>query len=309
VLLAKRCLPAEWIIREQPQETDYGIDLEIELALGDVSGRLFKAQVRGHEKVRWNADGTFLEHVRKETLNYWRAIPLPVILLVPDHSAQVTYWSAAKMPDGSSGVRVRKKSALPGDIAALAVHVIDWLDKRGVRALKYGLPFFEEAWLQVRGNVGGDCFLSLEYEQYALLEYVYRQAQLLRDALALPATMLPWSLWLARARVTFGDAEDMYCGTHDEIVEYLRPLVEELLKKGRQELSAEEPNAENAAALRWATSYGVYYRVPTEFDLSPRSFWREVDELLSKRGALKFPAEKGARFSRRRDSPPERNAN
>jgi len=291
--MVQNSLPQEWVVRIEPQETDYGIDMEIELADLEVSGRLFKVQVRGHANVPWTAAGTFLQPVREETLNYWRAIPLPVVMMVPDHSAGLVYWAPAK-PAEATGVRIEQKHSLPADADSLSDYIINWIDRRSSRALKYGLPFFETAWRRVLESVGFDFFMAMDYEAFTLLDYVYRQTQLVREALGLSSNFLPWSLWIARARVTFGDDEDMYWGTADEIVAYLIPFVEEALCKGREELLREEPSPENAAAQYWAEDYGVRWVTPTQFDSLSSAEWDQVDKLLTRLGVRQHNAAEAA---------------
>ncbi|MGA9762396.1 MAG: DUF4365 domain-containing protein [Gaiellaceae bacterium] len=279
ITIVKKSLPREWIVREE--RPDYGIDLEVELASHEVSGRLFKAQVRGHETIKWRSDGSFSQPVREETLNYWRELPLPVVLFVSAVHAETTYWAPGKVPRGSSAVIVSKPLSLPSTARQLEQYVVDWLDQRGVRALKYSLPIFSQEWDRLLEYVGGDFHLPVDdRERYVLIEHLYRQTQLIRDALGLPSTMFPWSLWPARSRFRFGDSYEMYNAIFDEIVEYLTPLYEELIEVGKNEIRGEEPSADNAAAQYWASDFEEHYRFLTGFDSESPTFWKRIDTRL-----------------------------
>lgn len=69
-------IPPLWILREVPP--DYGIDCEIEVVSsdGEVSGALIKAQVKGASKVGKRSVSVPIQSVR-----YWLALPVPVILV------------------------------------------------------------------------------------------------------------------------------------------------------------------------------------------------------------------------------------
>jgi hypothetical protein len=288
ILLAKRCLPPRWIVREVAQANDYGIDLEVELADSEVSGRLFKAQVRGHGRIAWTAGGSYLQPVREQTLNYWRALLDPVVLLVPDLTEEKTYWAPGKAPSGSAGIRIMSRSALPKDTARLASYVTDWIDQRSAKALLYSLPFFADAWAQVKEYKDFDFFFGIGNDDYALLHYVYSQTKLIRGALGLSTDMLPWAVWTARARAIFPSEEHLTWGIYDEVVLYIDPLVQEALAEARRQLDAEEPTSDNSSAKWWATGYHMHFVVPTDFDAEGVGFWRRIDEQLRRRGALKF---------------------
>jgi len=92
----RRALPKEWILRDQG--TDYGIDVEIELAGRQVVGRIFKGQVKGHDHLSWAKDGTILQAVKTSTLAYWRQMPVPVVLFCVDVRADELYWSPGTGP-------------------------------------------------------------------------------------------------------------------------------------------------------------------------------------------------------------------
>jgi hypothetical protein len=214
-----------------------------------------------------------------------------VILFVADVEAASVHWAWAKVPPDSSGIRVTQAQTLRPPALGLASQVIEWLEQRGMRAFRSGLPFFAEMWQRVLENVNYDSFMEAEPEKIALLEFCYRQARLIREAFGMTSDMFPWDVWVARSRVVYGDESlGMRYGTHDEAVEYIRPLVDELFEVGKALLNDEEETSENAAAKSWATAFSMTYAIETDFDRAPRAFWAYVDECLRRRGVLRSPA-------------------
>lgn len=72
-------LPSEWIYRPKP--SDYGIDGEVELVSpkGKLTGRLFYVQLKGTDAT--NLGNVLRVRLKSSTLNYFRALDLPVLLV------------------------------------------------------------------------------------------------------------------------------------------------------------------------------------------------------------------------------------
>lgn len=297
----ERALPPAWIVRKEAQELDYGIDLEIEIASETVTGRLFKVQSKGHQRIEWNKSGSYLQPVREETLNYWDAIPLPVVIMVVDHSAGRVYWSPGRRSDEVQGVYVSRSHDLRDSLDQLEAYVIDWLDARGVRAMLYSLPRYDNAWRQLSENTGYDFHMPLSDEDFCGLEQFYRDTELYRDVLGVSGDIFPWQLWIARSRVALGANENLYWGIFDEIIAYLQPFVERIIALGRSRLLAEKPATRNLAALSWANNYLVEHRVRLDFEFAPMDFWARIDAILAGNGALRWPV--AARPKKNEDGP------
>ena len=86
----KRVLPKNWIVRTA--YGDYGIDCEVEIvdADGSVTGALLKCQIKGTER---------LSNIRKKsvkvktsTVQYWLALPVPVILILVVYPKGNVFW-------------------------------------------------------------------------------------------------------------------------------------------------------------------------------------------------------------------------
>ncbi|MBW2663386.1 MAG: DUF4365 domain-containing protein [Deltaproteobacteria bacterium] len=83
-------MPKNWIVRTAYD--DYGIDCEIEIvdADGSVTGALLKCQIKGTER---------LSNIRKKsvkvktsTVQYWLALPVPVILILVVYPKGNVFW-------------------------------------------------------------------------------------------------------------------------------------------------------------------------------------------------------------------------
>lgn len=86
------------LFREMPQP-DFGIDAQIEVAVVDSSGRQhatgkwLSLQVKtGKSYFKLDDGNSWRLYIRKETVNYWRSHPLPVILILVDDEADQVYW-------------------------------------------------------------------------------------------------------------------------------------------------------------------------------------------------------------------------
>lgn len=292
-------LPDAWIMRQEPQELDYGIDLEVEIASEFVTGRLFKAQVKGHSSIGWNSRRNYVQSIREKTLNYWNAIPLPVVVFVVDHSKREVYWTPGKRDEKAAGVRVHERNVLSRTVADLESFVIDWLDARGEMALLYSLPQYNQVWDRLRECVDYDFFLPVSQGEYYDLELLYRQTAIFRDMLGLHVDLLPWALWISRSRVILGESENLYWGVYDEIVAYLEPIVESIMERGRKRLNSERPSLNNLAALHWMSNYTIEHRIRYDFERESKSFWAKIDDKLERVGARRLMAADGVKFGRK----------
>jgi hypothetical protein len=96
----------QYIYRDMPQESDYGIDAEIEIThevTGKPTGRFLKAQIRsGDSYIEKETDHAFV--YRSDNLwhlEYWLKCALPVLIVWADVDAEIAYWAVV---DGSARV-------------------------------------------------------------------------------------------------------------------------------------------------------------------------------------------------------------
>jgi len=83
------------IWRETPT-ADVGIDGQVEYVdpLGQATGRLISVQVKsGRSYLADEVDGAFRFYPKPEHRQYWEQHPLPVILVLHDPEADVSYWA------------------------------------------------------------------------------------------------------------------------------------------------------------------------------------------------------------------------
>ena len=289
VLLLKQVLPKKWICREQ--SSDYGIDVEIEMAGTHVTGWIFKGQVKGHETINWNLDSTVLQQVRKSTLAYWRGMRVPVVLFVVDVRLGQVYWSPAQGVSGeANGIRISKTNLLPQSQNELEWHLASWMDSETSNRHILSVPTIARRLADRREKMDYDFFLSVEDDEYEDLSALYEEVVSLRKAVGLSyADLFPWSLWLARVRYIFGpNAESMHWGIHDEIMLYLNPLADEAIDRAKDILRTQSDTPENSQAKAFAHDYRYRTRYMTEFDEADESFWNAVQEELKKRNACRL---------------------
>jgi hypothetical protein len=86
----------EWIFRQQ-SISDRGIDAEIEIQdeAGDATGRLIALQIKtGPSYLSKKTDTGFVFRGKNRHLSYWRRHSLPVVLVLHDPGANVSYWQS-----------------------------------------------------------------------------------------------------------------------------------------------------------------------------------------------------------------------
>lgn len=102
---------------------DFGIDLEFDLVEGsDVTGRIFKAQVKSSQELTKDANGQVtVGNIKQSTLSYWMRISLycPVVVFAVDVKTEKIYYSepihmqAALLIDGTDATKtIRLKHCL-----------------------------------------------------------------------------------------------------------------------------------------------------------------------------------------------------
>ncbi len=91
VVALQNVLPRHWIFRECPP--DYGIDCEVEIVSpndGAVTGAVLKGQVKGSSPgVSYKRHGV---SVASNTVRYWLALPVPVILIWVAGDQPIVRW-------------------------------------------------------------------------------------------------------------------------------------------------------------------------------------------------------------------------
>ena len=286
----KTLLPTQWIVREQ-LASDYGIDVEIEIAETHVTGLLFKGQVRAKSPIVWRADNTFREAFSVGKLMYWRAIKLPVVLFLVDNERAEAFWAPASAagPDADlpGEILVEKKNKIPGTEQLLVTYAQTFVHREDAKRMLNRLPNFLKAVQGCEERVGYDCFIPLEPEEYSDALYVYSEILLLRQALRLTnSSILPWPFWLLRSNRIFGDSGELHNGVFDEMIGYLRPVIKETVAAARAELDKENATLDNIAVKNALGPNIVSFNMSSSAAKVPPEFWTAMEQDLEKRGAL-----------------------
>lgn len=141
-------LPPHWIFRSQEDQEDYGIDGEIEIASPEdkATGFIFKAQIKGQQKVSYINQGTHVSFdLPVDRLRYYmRQIETPIILVVVDVTDKKIFWAslqdnpkiaedltnASEKGQKTVAVHLRSEDIIPERTNELLVAVernMDWL--------------------------------------------------------------------------------------------------------------------------------------------------------------------------------------
>lgn len=292
IAILKLALPSQWILRNQV-ESDYGIDVEIEIARENVTGILLKAQVRTKTPITWRNDGTFREPFSPGKLKYWRTIGLPVVLFLVDNKSEDVYWAVAsgeKPADSSlpNEIIVKKSDSLQQSCNDLISYVLSFTSHFDAKRLLYRIPFFLELYERRKESIGYDCFLPLEPNDYASLYFLYEETMALRNALGLKTeAIVPWPIWLIRSNSIFGDSGELHNGVHDEMMGYLEPLVAEAVKEAKTIIEKEEITLRNIAAKTALAEPSMSYGISINQKL-PKEFWNAFEMDLDRRKAKKY---------------------
>lgn len=118
-------VPANWALRSQEDQEDYGIDYEVELttASDQATGFIFKIQQKGVESPSWTSNGKILSFsgIAISKLDYYlRQLKIPVIFVVVDVSTGSCYWIELQ---GNAEVEKRLREAKDANHQTLTLHV------------------------------------------------------------------------------------------------------------------------------------------------------------------------------------------
>ncbi|KYP13496.1 DUF4365 domain-containing protein [Flavihumibacter sp. CACIAM 22H1] len=127
-----------WIARDQNE--DFGIDLEMELAIHEVSGKIIKVQIKSHQQVEQVGDFVY-ERLPKSFLRYAYECRIPVILIVASiSSGEMWYaWLQKWLYDTNNKVNIydelisqsiqiniHKHSLLKDDLNGQLISIATW---------------------------------------------------------------------------------------------------------------------------------------------------------------------------------------
>lgn len=175
-------LPEHWIFRTQGK--DYGIDAEIEPVTldGKVSGKIAKAQIKGHETIAF-MDSIYKETgIKIKTANYWLSLNVPVIVFSVDIRKKKVYWVDAarevrcnfpKEGQKSLSLHINQELDLDksGTIGILVWKIFsDYNWRNTFSELKIAIERFPEFLRLWEWSHHADCFLPVDQKEERLLK-------------------------------------------------------------------------------------------------------------------------------------------
>lgn len=107
--ILKSQLPREWVVREL-NERDYGVDLYVEIVTESnrLSGDLVAIQLKGTKNVTFKNKRSSFGGIKRETLNYWLSLTVPVFVCVACLEKKQCYWGSIELQNRQG--RFKKKS-------------------------------------------------------------------------------------------------------------------------------------------------------------------------------------------------------
>ena len=140
-------LPGQWIIR-QVTERDYGIDLYLEIIEDDqlVTGKMVLLQVKSEPSIVFHDSVSSVGGIKESTCNYWKALPVPVFIVVVDLLAKSAYWVCASW-------ELRFDHDFKGhDTRSFRVDGVSAFDEQGLRLFKRAYNR-ERRWHRIEGAI------------------------------------------------------------------------------------------------------------------------------------------------------------
>jgi len=232
------------IWRPGRQDEDFGIDGELELTGVTVSGLLVKVQIKGTRNTEALVErGGQRIPIRAETMNYWAAIHLPVVVFLVNVDAEEIYWT---QPDpifdaAAPGVTFTLERRLNGDPGAFVDMLYRLAQTPSSSAVLDHVGLFIEWWTELREPIDRfDSWSPVNERDIPRLELLFEHVVRLRALLGLAEEPIPpWAFWLARSECaerlleTFSNDTGLVHAVASEMFAYLEPLfIDALVRAG-----------------------------------------------------------------------------
>jgi hypothetical protein len=223
------------IWRPGRQDEDFGLDGELELTGVTVSGLLVKVQIKGtRNTVALVKRGAQRISMRPETMNYWAAIQLPVVVFLANVDTEEIYWT---QPDpiyaaASPGVTFTLERRLNADPGGFVDMLYRLAQTPSSSAVLDHVGLFIEWWTELREPMDRyDRWTPVDGQEIPRLELLYEHVLRLRGLLGLAEeAMPPWAFWLDRSECAEHLAEGFSNDTGlvhvvvSEMFAYVEPL-------------------------------------------------------------------------------------
>lgn len=253
VRIVQEKLPEHWIFRTQGK--DYGIDAEIEPVNidGTVTGRIVKAQIKGHESMTF-AHGIYKESgIRLETANYWLSFSLPLILFSVDVKGKKVYWADAvgeirrRFPPNAQqtiSIRINQQLDLDETVALdLLIWKIaaDYCWRNTFSDLTIAVQRFPEFLRLWEWSHQADWFLAIdEREEHFLKDYYSRIIRLSHTFFINVGKLSNLSFWYEKAKNELKRDYELPYAICAEACDSIMSSVLELLRLGQNRVCKQE---------------------------------------------------------------------
>lgn len=140
-------LPEEWVVREVT-ERDYGIDVYVEIVNDDLamSGDLVLFQVKGRSEAEESPSGFVVSGIKRETLNYWLRLPVPVFLVLACTERKTVNWANIN--------ELHRQGHFGGDSHSVSVAVTQRDDFSQVGLLAFKISYIRERrWAEIQNAI------------------------------------------------------------------------------------------------------------------------------------------------------------
>jgi hypothetical protein len=305
------------IWREGRQDEDFGVDGELELTGVTVSGLLVKVQIKGTQNTEaLLKNGAQRVRIRAETMNYWAAIHLPVVVFLVNVDTEEIYWT---QPDpifdaAAPGVTFTLERRLNADPGGFVDILYRLAQTPSSSAVLDHVGLFIEWWTELREPIDRyDRWSPVDEQHIPRLELLYEHVLRLRGLLGLAEEPIPpWAFWLDRSECAehlskgFSNETGLVHVVASEMFAYLEPLfIDALVRAG--EIAKHDDVIETHPRLARLVEDGVLKRPRLQTRLAPdaeaapidhRGDYQQLTVLRSLEAQIAFEAlleSKGAR--------------
>lgn len=300
-LLQARLERESWLFRRQDAgDTDFGVDVEIEVVQrNNVTGRLFKAQIKSSDAVEWVDDEVSVS-VRVTTYNLWREMPLLTVLFLVDTERKGIYWTPALAHHPAPGraslsIKFDKGSNIRDDIDPLSAYLASWFSVRGTDTVLQEVPQFHQFFLDLRSDVDHhDNSLEMQEEAHGQLRLFYQHVLRLRLDLGLRNEDIPaLADWYARESGTWG-GDVLSWAIFSELMKFISPYYLEAVDRlcerlDRVEFTEENFRVKNLVEHLAGRQHAHQTLIIRDRRADDRSFQRKFEKKLRRAGVVKHP--------------------
>lgn len=140
-------MPQEWVVRETTGR-DYGIDLYVEIVGKShlLNGDMVAIQLKGTKKIAYSNGEARFSGIKRETLNYWLSLPVPVFLCVASLDEDKCYWANIETQ--------HRQGRFKGESATVSIKLSEDQDFSDLGTDKFLWTFLrEKSWPEVENAI------------------------------------------------------------------------------------------------------------------------------------------------------------